>query len=693
MSRIKRGIGKFKKIKREKKPKTWQGILLSFFVLIILSNVLILLFKTASTTGQASITSGLVTFEIISPPLINITSPLNITYDYTSLTDVIGPFLIDLNVTANFDATNWRYYLYDYRHGGVPVEENIGFAPNTTIDVVRWDNRLFVEATAYEGTADEQQVSAEVFFYIHYNNTPPILDNIFTLIYLCENQDLFYKFNATDYDEDDLFFSIFPPNPFFIASDYGGRVNNFVITNAFYSGILRKLYFGTIDTAFRNFPENITVNDGEYSDLKEIDLTLIQINNPPNISDIGSQTVEVWQEGANTTFYHNTLVKDIEYNSPWNYGVLNFNLVIINSSGNNVNLFTINASGTMNFTATNTTPLDAYNVSVCVNDTGIPNKHPEILLLCNQTGESMTTCNNFSFVVTNRNRAPTIIDHYPENLSANISGSDSLYFNITKYDPDGGIPDAYWYVDNVFKEYDSGSLVDEFSFTFGCGISDKHLVKVDITDGLLNDSLNWTFNIENVVCILPAGGGGGGGGGGATCIPQWGCIDWGVCQHAATSLETGILSGKDYRLIQENCTKYDLDESLCGFQINSCVDLKGCNSTFGKPEEIKWCHYTANPSCKDNIKNCHDGGCEVLVDCGGPCSACPTCSDGKKNQGEEGIDCGGPCPWKCIPEIPLLKRPWILYTFTGFILILIILLIIVLIRVLKHRKELTQFSS
>ena len=40
--------------------------------------------------------------------------------------------------------------------------------------------------------------------------------------------------------------------------------------------------------------------------------------------------------------------------------------------------------------------------------------------------------------------------------------------------------------------------------------------------------------------------------------------------------------------------------------------------------------------------------CEILTDCGGPCSPCPTCSDGILNchvngQCEEGLDCGGPC--------------------------------------------------
>ncbi|RLI92741.1 MAG: hypothetical protein DRO92_04890, partial [Candidatus Altiarchaeales archaeon] len=47
-------------------------------------------------------------------------------------------------------------------------------------------------------------------------------------------------------------------------------------------------------------------------------------------------------------------------------------------------------------------------------------------------------------------------------------------------------------------------------------------------------------------------------------------------------------------------------------------------------------------TCFDNLKNCHDGGCEEGIDCGGPCKPCPSCSDGIQNQGEEGVDCGGP---------------------------------------------------
>jgi hypothetical protein len=61
---------------------------------------------------------------------------------------------------------------------------------------------------------------------------------------------------------------------------------------------------------------------------------------------------------------------------------------------------------------------------------------------------------------------------------------------------------------------------------------------------------------------------------------------------------------------------------------------------------------TGKANCYDNIKNCHDSEvrnisgqflCELDTDCGGPCEACPSCSDGIQNQAETGIDCGGPC--------------------------------------------------
>jgi len=51
-------------------------------------------------------------------------------------------------------------------------------------------------------------------------------------------------------------------------------------------------------------------------------------------------------------------------------------------------------------------------------------------------------------------------------------------------------------------------------------------------------------------------------------------------------------------------------------------------------------------TCSDGIKNQGEQG----VDCGGPCqNVCPSCADGIRNQGETAVDCGGPCD-PCYPR-------------------------------------------
>jgi len=44
-------------------------------------------------------------------------------------------------------------------------------------------------------------------------------------------------------------------------------------------------------------------------------------------------------------------------------------------------------------------------------------------------------------------------------------------------------------------------------------------------------------------------------------------------------------------------------------------------------------------TCTDGIQNQDETG----IDCGGTCDSCPTCSDGIQNQNETGMDCGGAC--------------------------------------------------
>jgi len=284
-------------------------------------------------------------------------------------------------------------------------------------------------------------------------------------------------------------------------------------------------------------------------------------------------------------------------------------------------------------------------------------------------------------------------------LSQSISGTQNLNFLINTLDADGTVPDVYWYVDNVLKETDAGSLglnTSNFSYTFGCGVSGSHNVLVVVSDGLAETSLQWNFSVSNVKCEIPSTTGSGGGGSisfPAMCVENWICEDWNICQNTKRSFESNGLSPEDYDSLFYSCQQIGYDERYCGFQMRNCDNLTSClndNYKTPKPDEMQICYYTENPSCTDGITNCHHGGCELLVDCGGPCLTCPSCSDGLQNQGEENVDCGGPCPVECERAEVMGTAMLIRY---GLILLLLILIIFILLKsfkifgIIKQKKK------
>ncbi len=350
---------------------------------------------------------------------------------------------------------------------------------------------------------------------VHGLNSPPVIGELNSSIYVCESQSLFHLFYATDPDGDALTKEISPQNPFFLFWISQTAPNNH--TFAIVSGTLDKSDLGAVNVGYKLFEETVSISDGYSSDCctdtANTNITIIEINNIPQVEDLGVHTI--WNKGSNSTFYEKWNIADTEYDN--RYGSLMFNITIWNSTGSVVNLFNITYEGIMNFTADLSTPLGVYNIRVCVNDTALTNVHPRIFEECSQTGGVNRVCDNFSLTVTEENRAPNITSYYPENLSLILSGVSSLYFNITKEDPDGTIPDAYWYINDSLQEIDSGSSFDEFSYNLGCGTSGNIVVMVNITDGLLNDSLQWnvTYSAAGCPSPTPPSGGGGGGGGGA----------------------------------------------------------------------------------------------------------------------------------------------------------------------------------
>ena len=514
-----------------------------------------------------------------------------------------------------------------------------------------------------------------VTFFVEVPNSAPILTNISDELFACEGENFYFEYNATDIDEESLTTSISLSNIFFDRFiSYDNNVTSFF---NIISAQLTKDEVGGIGGVSQSYSRTITVYDGEpLVDSKAVNITVIEVNNIPVVNnELGAQTY-VWLEGEDSSFYHEYNVTDVEDGNTTD-GNLDFNLSFEGIG----NVFEIGAiTGIMQFVPTVDELGHVYSIRACVEDNSLSVVH-ENFSVCEMNGKRSTewsVCDDFTLTVTDANRAPEIIDWSPISMSLSESGMVGIPFFVEVRDPDGTVPDIDWYVDGVLREHNENKSSDAYSVTFACGVGGLHSVGIVTTDGLLSDSLTWNIDVEMVECSRPVGGGGGGGGSidSDFCREDWACGDWDVCQNVKRSFDSGVLAIEDYTLMTEICAQNNLDdERFCGFQIKSCIDLNDCTNEVlreERPSERQHCYYTENPSCSDGITNCHDGSCESLVDCGGPCPACPTCSDGIQNQGEEDVDCGGPCPYLCEVELPSKKG------LTVFLIIFSIILIGVL---------------
>jgi hypothetical protein len=651
-------------------------LLIIVFVLFNIVNVLMFLnqdvFPFIPNVGKA--VSGTVSLFVDEGNRnLTISSPQNITYNYSVGTTT---FPIDLNISDDFNATNIRFTLHDLEHDTIIYNE-VSFTPNTTKNMVRWGNNLTVYAEDVLGVT----YSDSVIFYVNMPDSVNTIHGVNDSIFVCEASSLSYNFNISNADEDIVAIDLSPKNPFFI---FPTSSSSATIFPEIFSGTLTKANVGEHD-------ETITSTDVDGTDTASINITVLEINNVPNVEDIGATTVNLNSDGTYAEIFE---VTDTE-NGDEATGNFTFSL----TWGSGEDLFDIGATGAMSFEF-NSSHVGVYSLSVCANDTALSAPHSNISL-CGQDGSVNSVCDSFSLTVTEENQAPTIDNYYPTDLSVSTSGTSAIAFNISKTDLDGTTPDGYWFVDDVFAEKDEGNSTDEFSHTFGCGVSGSHNVRAEITDGLLNDSVNWTVAVTLAECPVAVVGAGGGGGSGrlfGECYEKWGCGDWQTCQDAKTSFKLEILSPEDYSEIQRFCLDKGYDDRYCGYQTKNCIDANSCDNTINKikkPVSIQGCYYTENPSCSDGITNCHDGACEVLVDCGGPCEVCASCSDGKQNQAEEGVDCGGACPVQCEKklEIPFtFKFPAWGYFLWILIVLAIIIILIKVIKILRYKRRIQSNS-
>ena len=647
--------------------------LILFFLAIILNvylfSQLFFVRHVVTSVGNA-IASGTVSLVlVINPQAIFIHSPQNTTYNF-NIGDV---YTLGLNVfSGGYDYSNWRYTLEDLRHNST-VYNLIDFTPNVTFNAVRWGNKLTVFAN---DSLVNNNIS--VYFYINVPNSAPEISSLASNLLVCEDSNLSYSFSSNDIDEDNLYSSIEGDSRFFIQDT---RINLTAYSTEIYSGLLNKGDLGV-------YNENIILSDLQAVDSKQINITVIEINHAPSITYPGVQTL--WTRGENSTLNKQLQVNDLESGNQ-DSGNLSFNISFSGSQ-----LFDISNNGVMSYTA-NSSYLGVHNITVCAEDNGLQEPHQNISF-CGQDGGNLSFCNNFSLTITDENRVPEFISSYPSVESGEeiviINNTDSKYFNITIKDPDGTIPDVYWYLDGALLKLnsqvvgsgsqftiasDSEEYIHQLVYSSICGVAANKRLQVVITDGLLNASLNWTLLISTPACssgeVISGGtsgsGGGGGGGGGFAplCAARFGCPNWDQCRKLGEKNMT--VQEIDY--FKKECLDLGYPIESCGFQERECLDLTSCN----KPAilESQPCYYTPYPSCFDGIKNCHDDKCEALIDCGGPCYACGTCSDGIQSPGEEGVDCGGQCANKCL-EIP--GKDTGIISYRNLVILLVVLIAIIL---------------
>lgn len=663
------------------------SLIIIYFIFIIFCLIYIF-----AQSGEVGIT--------IDNFFINISGPLNTTYYSNITTDNV--YSITLNVSSNRNIVLWKYSLFG---NGVLTYENISFSSPVIINATRGTNKVIVYALDDYDNYKENSVS----FTLDVTNKAPLIQSINERIYVCENKSLpgggfpIPRFNITEPDSQDIEVRGDDSMGYF---DVGivSQVNSTTSVYEIFSGVLGdyvsildiKDLLGGVNIGWINYSLGVSVIDDDPVDPKSdssiFNITLIEINNAPKINNIGVKTLNT--NGENSTFDYEVKVFDTEDKDSAS-GNLDFNV-----SFSNETLFDIDNYGMIDFTA-NESYTGVHNVKVCCIDNGLSKIHPLIQTYCGQTGGSLYSCQDFSITITDDNRVPEILGYYPTLLSFTTDYTNLLYFNISVYDEDGTIPDVYWYLNNELIEYDSGtesgSLNQNFSYSFPCGVGGNYIVRADVTDGISNASMGWSITLNYIACSgsAPIGNGGGGGGGKAACIPRWACKDYNDCKN----LNEAIIKGNNiFGLInnmREECVKSSWNEANCGYQTRECKDVNNCNSNKTAEGIARGCYFTINPSCHDNILNCHNGSCEVLVDCGGSCKPCPTCSDRIKNQGETGVDCGGPCP-ECIIEEPFLQfDPMTIIIPSLIILIMLglIILIILFIGFIRKRKYVDEINQ
>ncbi len=579
----------------------------------------------------------------------------------------------------------------------------LGIAFLILILIFLFTSQIFLDLDSLRGILPTEKFA--IFVNISFNDLPEIFD-LSEKILVCENTGVSSYFNVSDGNGDILTLDF---------REFLGIRLRFDPEQT-YGNILTRIHLYTLPLTaldierrrqgtegWATYPETILVTDGLAVGSADTEIEIIEINDPP-IFNIGTQTIDVYTIGEQTTFYYDiggVLMANWEETPEED---LIFNLTFLSGTP----FFTLQDYGVVNVTGDESLiepgqNFTTYHINITVIDDGLSSTLHRNINLCwsllhptwgyplNEDPKNWS--DDFYLTITKENREPNITTHFPINLSLDVRGTELLYFNATVYDPDWTPLDVYWYVDGVERgsvEALGVNNLTEFEHAFDCGVSGNHSVKVVATDGLANGSLQWNLSVEYVSCPQPPvrRGGNGGGPRGLYCLEKWGCEEWTQCENIVSGFEYGRINRDERLLIQERCDIFNYTEEFCGFQTRTCTDFNYCKTFYTRPGIIRECYYTERPNCTDGIKNCHDGDCELLIDCGGPCEPCPTCNDGILNQNEERIDCGGVCrPCRETPFRPTLIKMLITISLLALLVLVLILVVRQVLKYKKYKKE------
>ncbi|MBU0976934.1 MAG: hypothetical protein KKD18_00790, partial [Nanoarchaeota archaeon] len=363
-----------------------------------------------ATEGSANVSLDyyeLVNFTILFPEATN--------YSFA-----IGqPIVLDLNVSWSNRSTpsNWKFTLVDMWLNAT-INQSAPFSPNTTIYPNRRSHNLTVTVENEAGAISIRSV----VFYI--DNTAPIIDLNDNEALACEDTIFSYLFNVTDAEDGGITLGVDPAGTFFLGPDH-------------FTGYAQEVEIGSFDLnqEYLGLHELIlSATDGEASDVRYFNVTVIETNKDPGVWPIGVSTL--WVKGDNTTYSKEVTVYDTECGCYQDSGNFTFNLTY---TGGGNPFFNISRFGKMSFVA-NYSLLGpdnesvVYNMTLCVTDQALSNPHQNISY-CGDDGLNNTVCRNFSITVTDKNRAPYFDSYYP-GFSLEAPGTTQLYFNASERDPD-----------------------------------------------------------------------------------------------------------------------------------------------------------------------------------------------------------------------------------------------------------------